>query len=288
MFQLGSLVSEYRSRNTRNSGAAGSSAPSSASSSSSSSESPMHSIAMPSHARPPLLGLALPPAPLHAAPTRLHAPAASSRSAHGPCSVRVIVAGIALLAIVALSISTRFGASINRDAHASVESGASLDWYASPPPHSALTFHFAATGSIENGTWAGGFARAADSGEAVAASPWHDIPLVVSLGAGAAHALHFVCEIPRFTRDKFEVDKADATNRIRQDRDAATGMPRISAYGDYFFNYGMLPQTFEDPSVVAPGTQYFGDGDPIDALELGSRQLSVGALVAVKPVRRFA
>jgi hypothetical protein len=207
--------------------------------------------------------------------------------------MRTILAGIALVALVVFSVSARNGARIDHDAHASVQSGTSLDWYSSPPLLSDLAFRFAATGSIENGTWAGGFTRAGDSGDTVSASPWHDIPLVVSLGGGGGHgyasaarALHFVCEIPRFTRAKFEVDKADATNRIRQDRDPATGAPRINAYGDYFFNYGMLPQTFEDPAVVAPGTQYFGDGDPIDALELGSRQLSVGSLVAVKPVRR--
>eukprot|EP00479_Gromia_sphaerica_P006005 TRINITY_DN17147_c0_g1_i1.p1 TRINITY_DN17147_c0_g1~~TRINITY_DN17147_c0_g1_i1.p1 ORF type:complete len:118 (-),score=29.64 TRINITY_DN17147_c0_g1_i1:118-471(-) len=48
------------------------------------------------------------------------------------------------------------------------------------------------------------------------------------------------------------------------------------------FNYGAFPQTWEDPNHVPDETKYPGDNDPIDVLELGSRQLSVGEVAPVK------
>ena len=133
-------------------------------------------------------------------------------------------------------------------------------------------FFFAVSGALENATYAGAFYS--DAALQRGLSPWHDVPLYASRDEDAVARgdapVHFVCEIPRFTRAKFEVTKADLPfNRIMQDRDAQ-GIPRVLAYGDYFVNYGMLPQTFEDPKILAGGTKLLGDGDPIDALELGA------------------
>jgi inorganic pyrophosphatase len=57
--------------------------------------------------------------------------------------------------------------------------------------------------------------------------------------------------------------------------------------GDYFFNYGLMPQTFEDPKIRFQGTEFFGDGDPLDALEIGSAQLSIGDVAIVKVITEF-
>ena len=48
------------------------------------------------------------------------------------------------------------------------------------------------------------------------------------------------------------------------------------------FSYGAVPQTWEDPARVHPMTGAGGDADPIDVVELGSKQWSTGSLVAVK------
>jgi hypothetical protein len=47
-------------------------------------------------------------------------------------------------------------------------------------------------------------------------SPWHDIPLSAT-GGGLDGALHFCCEIPKWTRRKFEVATKEAENPIKQD-----------------------------------------------------------------------
>lgn len=55
------------------------------------------------------------------------------------------------------------------------------------------------------------------------------------------------------------------------------------------WNYGMLPQTWEDPAHKnedAGGV--FGDNDPVDVVEIGSRQLEQGGVYPVKPLGVFA
>lgn len=48
------------------------------------------------------------------------------------------------------------------------------------------------------------------------------------------------------------------------------------------FNYGALPQTWEDPSHTHPDTGFPGDNDPIDAVEIGTKQWHTGAVVSVR------
>lgn len=52
-------------------------------------------------------------------------------------------------------------------------------------------------------------------------------------------------------------------------QDVKNSLPRYYTYGVPLFNYGLLPQTWEDPNYVDPDTKSLGDGDPIDAIELG-------------------
>ena len=94
-------------------------------------------------------------------------------------------------------------------------------------------------------------------------------------------AFHFLCEIPKWTRAKLEVAIDEVNNPLKQDATKA-GLPREYAHGDMLFNYGALPQTWEDPSHRHPDTGCPGDNDPLDAVELGFRQLAVGAVVPVK------
>ncbi|OMJ29221.1 Inorganic pyrophosphatase [Smittium culicis] len=93
-----------------------------------------------------------------------------------------------------------------------------------------------------------------------------------------------VVEIPRFSNAKNEVNKKSPLNPIVQD--SKNGKPRFVAdifpFKGYIWNYGSLPQTYEDPEVIDKSTGYFGDGDPIDVLEIGSRVATVGEIKQVK------
>eukprot|EP01006_Ploeotia_vitrea_P003773 TRINITY_DN113210_c0_g1_i1.p1 TRINITY_DN113210_c0_g1~~TRINITY_DN113210_c0_g1_i1.p1 ORF type:complete len:447 (+),score=68.25 TRINITY_DN113210_c0_g1_i1:58-1341(+) len=140
--------------------------------------------------------------------------------------------------------------------------------------------------------------QSAVSGAVREVSPWHDIPLFVRDAiliedglappgvSAAAHAeginkFHFVCEIPKWTRAKFEVATNEEHNPIKQD--VKNGVPRFYKHGDMQFNYGMFPQTWEDPHhkfVEAGGIK--GDNDPIDVIEIGTVQLQTGAVRQVK------
>lgn len=48
----------------------------------------------------------------------------------------------------------------------------------------------------------------------------------------------------------------------------------------YIWNYGALPQTWDDPNQMDEG--FRGDNDPLDVLELSSDQIEMGKVVQVK------
>ena len=111
-------------------------------------------------------------------------------------------------------------------------------------------------------------------------SPWHDVPLY-RVGHGQQGQIYnMVCEIPRYTRAKFECSTGEPYNPIKQD--VQNGKLRYYKHGDIMFNYGFLPQTWEDPSFIPEATGYPGDNDPIDVLDIGARQLRTGEIVGVK------
>lgn len=111
-------------------------------------------------------------------------------------------------------------------------------------------------------------------------SPWHDVPLYV-LGEGKkAKILHMFCEIPKWTRAKFEVATRELYNPFKQD--VKNGKVRYYQYGDMLFNYGAFPQTWENPNHISHDTNAPGDNDPIDAIEIGTKQIVSGGIVRVK------
>lgn len=116
--------------------------------------------------------------------------------------------------------------------------------------------------------------RGADGSEKQV-SPWHDIPL-----RNADMSFNFICEIPKWTRAKFELATGEPFNPIKQD--TKNGVLRDYKWGDMAFNYGAFPQTWEDPGHITPETGAIGDNDPIDVIEIGQRQWPVGAVVHVK------
>eukprot|EP00934_Nitzschia_sp_Nitz4_P008026 Nitzschia sp. Nitz4//scaffold226_size53432//27476//28285//NITZ4_006702-RA/size53432-processed-gene-0.23-mRNA-1//1//CDS//3329542754//8016//frame0 len=114
------------------------------------------------------------------------------------------------------------------------------------------------------------------TGSAGDISPWHDIPL-----KGAGDSYNMIVEIPKMTKAKMEVATKEAGNPIAQD--VKKGKLR-DYHGPIFWNYGCLPQTWEDPTVEHPELKCFGDNDPIDVVEIGSSALPMGSVKEVKPL----
>jgi inorganic pyrophosphatase len=110
-------------------------------------------------------------------------------------------------------------------------------------------------------------------------SPWHDIPL-----QGPAGVFNFVNEIPRGTKAKMEVCLGLEENPIKQDRkkDKLRYFTYEMGFGGIPFNYGLIPQTFEDPNEPHPDTGCVGDADPIDLVEISPNRLPMGSVHQVK------
>merc|ERR1719311_2022784 len=87
-------------------------------------------------------------------------------------------------------------------------------------------------------------------------SPWHDMPLELEGGM-----YNMLTEIPKMTFKKMEVATKVEGNPIMQDE--KKGKARLY-HGPIFWNYGCLPQTWEDPNVKGDADVggAFGDDDP--------------------------
>jgi len=112
-----------------------------------------------------------------------------------------------------------------------------------------------------------------DSGNDI--SPLHDIPL----HTGEDGVYNALFEIPKNTKPKMEVAVKEPMNPIAQD--VKKGKLR-EYHGPIFWNYGMFPQTWENPEEVHPEMKCAGDNDPVDVVEIGSEALAQGAVEPVK------
>eukprot|EP00485_Elphidium_margaritaceum_P011559 CAMPEP_0202686012 /NCGR_PEP_ID=MMETSP1385-20130828/1796_1 /ASSEMBLY_ACC=CAM_ASM_000861 /TAXON_ID=933848 /ORGANISM="Elphidium margaritaceum" /LENGTH=390 /DNA_ID=CAMNT_0049340495 /DNA_START=27 /DNA_END=1199 /DNA_ORIENTATION=+ len=118
-------------------------------------------------------------------------------------------------------------------------------------------------------------------------SPWHDIPLGFMDGNNQLY-FNYVNEISHGGRAKMECATKEAWNPIKQD--VKKGALRYFKYGDLPFNYGFIPQTYEDPHDSSAflddrNTSLGGDDDPVDVVELSDPAecaLAQGQIVAVK------
>eukprot|EP00595_Chromulina_sp_UTEXLB2642_P001784 CAMPEP_0196761794 /NCGR_PEP_ID=MMETSP1095-20130614/1089_1 /TAXON_ID=96789 ORGANISM="Chromulina nebulosa, Strain UTEXLB2642" /NCGR_SAMPLE_ID=MMETSP1095 /ASSEMBLY_ACC=CAM_ASM_000446 /LENGTH=249 /DNA_ID=CAMNT_0042111753 /DNA_START=26 /DNA_END=771 /DNA_ORIENTATION=- len=106
-------------------------------------------------------------------------------------------------------------------------------------------------------------------------SPWHDIPLIDK----STGLYNFITEIPKYTKAKLEVSTKEESNPIAQD--IKKGKLR-DYHGPIFWNYGCLPQTWEDPNVVHPELKVNGDNDPVDVVEIGAKALPSGSVSQIK------
>ncbi|CAB3260739.1 unnamed protein product [Arctia plantaginis] len=112
-------------------------------------------------------------------------------------------------------------------------------------------------------------------------SPLHDIPLWADK---ARRLVNMVVEVPRWSNAKMEISLGEPLNPIKQDvkKGALRFVSNVFPHHGYIWNYGALPQTWENPHHIDPGTQARGDNDPIDVIEIGERVASRGDVYPVK------
>merc|ERR1712110_430104 len=94
----------------------------------------------------------------------------------------------------------------------------------------------------------------------VPVSPFHDIPLYADKEKGA---FNMVVEIPRWSNAKMEICKEEPLNPIKQDtkKGKLRFVKNIFPHKGYIWNYGALPQTYEDPEHETPETGTKGETD---------------------------
>jgi len=122
-----------------------------------------------------------------------------------------------------------------------------------------------------------------DDGSRADVSLWHDITLVHvdEITNKPVPYLNFICEIPKYTRKKYEIATNEPGNPIKQDE--SKGKLREFKKGDIFFNYGCFPRTWEDPTFIHPDANGCrGDNDPLDVCEIGLRVIQPGIVRPVK------
>ena len=112
-------------------------------------------------------------------------------------------------------------------------------------------------------------------------SPLHDIPLRTSEGN-----FNMIVEIPRWTNAKMEICKDEPLNPIKQDikKGKLRYVDNVFPHKGYIWNYGALPQTWEDPKHTDEEVGTKGDDDPIDVCEIGQKVHPRGSVIQVKPL----
>lgn len=88
---------------------------------------------------------------------------------------------------------------------------------------------------------------------------WHEI----SAGDDVPNIVNVIVEIPKGSKNKYEIDKE--TGLIKLDR-------AMKSAQDYPFDYGFVPQSLWD------------DGDALDVILLTTYPLAIGILVEARPV----
>lgn len=102
-------------------------------------------------------------------------------------------------------------------------------------------------------------------------SPWKDIPYRNN------NLYTMIVEIPKITKDKIEMSKEHPQNSLIYD--IKNGQPRLY-HGPIYWNYGFIPQTWEDPQHKQFNCG--GDDDPLDIIEIGQSILERGSVHQVK------
>ena len=113
-------------------------------------------------------------------------------------------------------------------------------------------------------------------------SPWHHIDLFSHSHKCIVPA---VIEISRHNIAKYEMSLTEPFNPLKQDtrKNPRTGEKELRYYARFpLFNYGFLPQTWENSFENDEIHPYIGDGDPTDIVEIGLHALPIGTHLDVK------
>eukprot|EP00112_Aurelia_sp_Birch-Aquarium-sp1_P018299 Seg435.9 transcript_id=Seg435.9/GoldUCD/mRNA.D3Y31 product="Inorganic pyrophosphatase" protein_id=Seg435.9/GoldUCD/D3Y31 len=124
-------------------------------------------------------------------------------------------------------------------------------------------------------------------GENGPVSSFHDIPLFANK---EKNIFNMIVEIPRWSNAKLEINKKERLNPIMQDikKGKVRFVNNVFPYTGYIWNYGALPQTWEDPNEIDDSTKCKGDNDPIDVCEIGHKVAQRGEIKQVKILGTFA
>lgn len=112
-------------------------------------------------------------------------------------------------------------------------------------------------------------------------SAWHDIPLKTQ----NSKYYNFVVEIPINTNAKMELNKKLKGNPIMQDLNIDGSLRYLP--NKLFYNYGFLPQTYQDVNTINTETGFAGDGDPLDVIEIGETALPMASIIPIKVIGSF-
>lgn len=112
-------------------------------------------------------------------------------------------------------------------------------------------------------------------------SPFHDIPAFAN---EEKTIVNMVCEVPRWSNAKMEINKGLPLNPISQDskKGKARFVHNCFPHHGYIWNYGAIPQTWENPDLTDKHTQAKGDNDPVDICDIGERVAEIGEVKQVK------
>uniref|UniRef100_H2SFG1 inorganic diphosphatase n=1 Tax=Takifugu rubripes TaxID=31033 RepID=H2SFG1_TAKRU len=127
-------------------------------------------------------------------------------------------------------------------------------------------------------------------------SPFHDIPLFAHSEQDSdvpakkrkesetELLFNMVVEAPRWSNAKMEIATKEPLNPIKQDtkKEKLRYVANIFPYKGYIWNYGALPQTWEDPNHTDKDTKCCGDDDPVDVCEIGTQVCFPGQVIQVK------
>ncbi|XP_035992932.1 inorganic pyrophosphatase 2, mitochondrial [Fundulus heteroclitus] len=126
-------------------------------------------------------------------------------------------------------------------------------------------------------------------------SPFHDIPLVAESDQNddvpakkpkseRKVLYNMVVEVPRWSNAKMEIATKEPLNPIKQDvkKGKLRYVANVFPHKGYIWNYGALPQTWEDPNQKDEETNCCGDNDPIDVCDIGTQVCSPGQVIQVK------
>ncbi|KAL0265543.1 UNVERIFIED_CONTAM: hypothetical protein PYX00_011255 [Menopon gallinae] len=112
-------------------------------------------------------------------------------------------------------------------------------------------------------------------------SPFHDIS---TYSGTEEDIINVFNEIPRFENGKFEMNKKEKLNPIMQDikKEQVRFVANVFPLKGYPWNYGAIPQTWENPEVKDELTGETGDNDPIDVIEIGKKRKKIGEVYKAK------